>query len=271
MKISFSILILLSLIPAVFSQSTVVPIVIGEDLIGGAQNGKWLTAKQTEAQFVDKTEFKLIGFTEINIGIFVGTKADRGVCEDARITFTRLYEDVEVENNKLPLYIGTFADWEPLPRLPKKIGLTNNANQKIVADFLKTKRITKTKIKITQAFQIDLDGDGKQEIIIAASYYKREIIEEQSVGDYSFVLLRKVVKGKWQNILISGEFFTKSFMQSGEYGPPNSHKITALADLNGDGKMEIVMRSYYYEGHWNAVFELSKNKLTKVLEVECGL
>jgi hypothetical protein len=137
--------------------------------------------------------------------------------------------------------------------------------------FSQNQRHCQNQNKNHSSLSNDLDGDGKKEIIIAAYYYKREIIEEQSVGDYSFVLLRKMVGRKWQNILISGEFFTKSFVQSGEYGPPNSHKITALADLNGDGKMEIVMRSYYYEGHWNAVFELSKTKLNKVLEVECGL
>lgn len=252
-------------VSAISAQNSVIPIAIGEDLLGGTENGKWIKAEQIDRQFKDKTEFKLITFTEIGLGVFIGTKADRGVCENARITFAKLDGEAE-DNDEQNLLLGTFADWDPLPRLPKKIVLSNKDNQKIVADFLKTKRIGKTKIKITQAFQIDLDGDGTKEILIAANYYKRGETEEQSIGDYSFVLLRKMVNGKLQNILIDGEFFTKR----SAYAPPNIREIAPLADLNGDGKMEIILKSYYYEGNWKAVFEISKNKLNKVLEVECG-
>ncbi len=77
--------------------------------------------------------------------------------------------------------------------------------------------------------------------------------------------MRKIVKGKAQNILIEGDFFTKR----GEYDPPNEREIAAIADLNGDGKMEIVLHSFYYEGSWNQVFEMKGGKLTKVLEVSC--
>lgn len=269
-KIFLKMTFLLSFISPVFSQSTVIPIVVGEDLIGGTQNGKWLTAEETDGQINDKTEFKAINFNEISLGVFVGTKADRGVCENARITFERLYPDVE-DDDKSPLFIGTFADWDPLPRLSKKLLSSNKSNQKIVADFLKTKGIGKTKIKITQAFQIDLEGDGKKEIIIAANYYKKGMVEEQNVGDYSFVLLRKIVNGKPQNILIDGEFFTAKLIQSGEFAPPNSRKINAIADLNGDGKIEIVISNFGYEAHNQAIFEVKNSKPVKVLEVGCGV
>lgn len=258
-------------VSVISAQNTVVPIVIREDLIGGTQNGKWLTAEQTEQQMNDKTEYKAINFNEISLGVFVGTKADRGVCENARITFERLYASVEEDDDKSPLMLGTFADWDPLPRFSKKLIPSNKANQKIVADFLKTKGINKAKIEITQIFQIDLEGDGKKEIIIAANYYKKGESEEQNVGDYSFVLLRKIVNGKMKNILIDGEFFTAKLIQSGDFNPPNRREITAIADLNGDGKMEIVVSNFGYEAHSHAILEIKNEKLIKVLESECSV
>jgi hypothetical protein len=39
--------------------------------------------------------------------------------------------------------------------------------------------------------------------------------------------------------------------------------------LNGDGRMEIVLDTHYYEGHWKQVFEIEGTKLTKVLEASC--
>lgn len=264
-------------VSTISAQNSVVPIVVGEDLIGGTQNGKWITASQTEARFEDKTEFKLIKFTEIDLGVFVGTKADRGVCENARITFAKLDGEAE-DNDEQNLMLGTFADWDPLPHIPKKIDLSNKANQKIVADFLKTKGILKTKIKITQAFQIDLEGDGKDEIIITGNYFKKakegeEIAADgqQSAGDYSFILLRKIIKGKPQNILTEGDFYTSRLLQSGEYPMPSVREITAIADLNGDGKMEFVLREIYYEGNRTAVFEMKNGNFIKVLEAECSV
>ena len=136
---------------------------------------------------------------------------------------------------------------------------------KIAADFLKTKGIVKTKIKLSQIVQIDLEGDGQNEVLITGNFYKKGLMEEQSAGDYSFVLLRRIVKGKTRDVLIEGDFFTKR----GEYAPPNEREILAIADLNGDGKMEIVLHSFYYEGSWNQVFEIKGTKLSKVLEVSC--
>ncbi|MEK7724671.1 MAG: hypothetical protein AAB336_10010 [Acidobacteriota bacterium] len=264
-------------VSTISAQNSVVPIVYGETLLGGAHNGKWVTAEQTERQFKDKTEFKLIGFTEIELGVFVGTKAERGVCENARITFAKLDGEAE-DNDEQNLMLGTFADWDPLPRIPKKIALSNKANHKIVADFLKTNGISITKINITQAFRIDLESDGKDEIIITGIYLKKakkgeEIAADgqQSAGDYSFILLRKTVKGKPQNILIEGDFYTSKLLRSGEYPMPSVREIAAIADLNGDGKMEFVLREIYYEGNRTAVFEIKNGKLVKVLESECSV
>ena len=47
------------------------------------------------------------------------------------------------------------------------------------------------------------------------------------------------------------------------------HNIYALADLSGDGKMEIVPETSYYEGNWKQVFEMKNGKPLKVLETEC--
>lgn len=252
------------------AQEPVVPIVYGETLIGGAQNGKWITAEKTDAQLKDKTEFKILSFNGFKKGSIFGTKDDdRGVCtENPRLTF----EEPEANINDAPPFaIGANAKWNPVPRLPQAIGLKDKTYTKIVADFLKTKGIAKTKIKITQAFRIDLEGDGKDEIIITGNYYKKGGGETQNAGDYSFILLRRTLKGKPQNVLIEGDFFTAKLLRSGEFDPPNIHKITAIADLNGDGKMEIVLADFGYEAHSYTILEMKNGKPVKVLESECSV
>jgi hypothetical protein len=86
-------------------------------------------------------------------------------------------------------------------------------------------------------------------------------------GDYSFVLVRKITGGKPKNILLTGEIITKITNDS----TTNQYQISSIADLNGDGKMEIVVNGNYYEGDWSQIFELKGNQFSKVLEFECGL
>lgn len=284
MKNITKIILFLSFAFPVFSQNSVVPIVYSETLLGGTQNGKWITAEKTDVQLTDKTEFNIVNFNGINkIGKFFGTKAERGVCENPRITFDAPEAN---DTDNPPFLLGANAKWNPVPRLPETISLTDKTYAKTVADFLKTKGISKTKIKLAQAFRIDLEGDGKDEIIITGNYFKKAMEGEeiaadgqQSADDYSFVLLRKIVKGKPQNILIEGDFYPTRVLQIGKYpiklmeigeSPmPSVYEITAIADLNGDGKMEIVLSVIYYEGNREVIFEIKNGKTVKVLESEC--
>lgn len=41
-------------------------------------------------------------------------------------------------------------------------------------------------------------------------------------------------------------------------------------DLNGDGKMEIVVSSRYYEGEATIIYQCDRKKIEDVLSVGCG-
>lgn len=261
------ILCLLIFTLSVSAQETIVPIVHNITLLGGTQNGKWITAEKTAESLKDKTEFNIINFNGVEKDKVFGTKGERqGACLENPVI--KLPETDNPDEN-VRFALGANAKWNPLPRIPQAIGLTDKTYTKAVADFLKTKGIAKTNIAITQIYRIDLEGDGQDEVIIAGNYYKKGMSEEQSVGDYSFVLLRKIVKGKTQNILMGGEFFTAKLVKSRDFDPPNMREISAIADLNGDGKMEFVLWDIYYEGNRTAVFEMKSGKPVKVLESEC--
>jgi hypothetical protein len=48
-----------------------------------------------------------------------------------------------------------------------------------------------------------------------------------------------------------------------------NYHISAIADLNGDGRLEIAMYSAYYEGSSSDIFDLNGTKLTAVLGCGC--
>lgn len=256
-------LIFLSFNILVMGQKTVVPIVdlVNKGLLGGVQNGKWLKPETVAPKLKDETEFKLVGWKGVEEGgVTQGKKSEtEGACPD----FQRFKFELEMQGG---VALGSNAGWNPMPRPLKEIGLTDKTYTDVVGDFLKTKGITKTTVKIAQAFRIDLDGDGREEVVLSATFYKKKDDDTSKRGDYSFVLVRKIVKGKAQNLLLAGDIITKI---TGDE-PPSEYQISAIADLNGDGRMEIVVASSYYEGDSAEVYEMKANGFVRVLVNDCG-
>ena len=140
---------------------------------------------------------------------------------------------------------------------------------KAASDALRTKGIINKAPKIRDALRVDLEGDGQEEILISATSYEGDIQPRAKKGDYSFVLLRKIVAGKVRNIIVAGDFVTKKI----DFGVPSEYRISSILDLNGDGKMEIIIYGSYYEGRWIEVYEMKANKPAniKALNVGCGV
>lgn len=257
------------LITAILATATaaqqIVPIVelsVG-GIIGGVENGRWVNDKQVVATLKGQDEYVLVGWKGVEEGgVTLGTKPVAEVpCE------AFYHVDLELKKD-LGVAIGSAAKWKFVPRVPVEISLTDPAYIKVVADVLRTKGNAKPVVRIKQAYRVDLDGDGTDEVVLAATYHRAgELSPRAAVGDYSFLLLRKIVDGKAQNIVLAGEFIKKAV----KFGAVNEYGISSIADLNGDGNMEIVMKSQYYEGNASAVFEVTGAKATEVLSTGCGV
>jgi hypothetical protein len=60
-------------------------------------------------------------------------------------------------------------------------------------------------------------------------------------------------------------------IQDEEFTAPEVFDVIDLLDLNGDGLMEMIVSSEYYEGAAASVFELSGNGVEEVLITGCGV
>ena len=139
-----------------------------------------------------------------------------------------------------------------------------------VREFLETRRISDPKERITRILRVDLDGDGEDEVLInATNYFTKDgdvPMDTPAPGSYSIVLLRQVVAGNVQTELVAGELYPNK----DEASPPNVYEIPAVLDLNGDGKLEIIVHSHYYEGAETTIYDCSGGKCKAVLSVACG-
>ena len=119
---------------------------------------------------------------------------------------------------------------------------------------------------LTQAIRVDLDGDGTDEALIAGTRRRTSDPGGVEPGDYSFVFLRKLSGGKVSTVALLADIHPDPRPENISY----RFDVMAVLDLNGDGVMEIVVQSKYYEGTAATVFTVEGLTVKQVLIDGCG-
>jgi hypothetical protein len=121
---------------------------------------------------------------------------------------------------------------------------------------------------IKQVIRFDLDGNGENEVLAVAE----DIADSGSLfaqqGDYSLVFMRVVVEGEVQTAILGESVVAE--VQEGTTPFILSHSIAAVADLSGDGKMEMIVHEKYYEGTGWVVWEYVNDDLGPVFQIGSG-
>jgi hypothetical protein len=241
-------------------------------LFGATADGKWIKSDEAAKALRGETTYHVYGLTQ-SFGEAKGGKpkpSEEEVCSDV------LTVSLSPSPDKGAIALG--APWNALPRKVQILDPTQQVYVDAARDFLKTKGIDKPKVKIESILRVDLDGDGEEEALISATNYfqKDEGAPMRSpAGSYSMVLLRRVVSGKVKTQLVEGEFYPKANPKATDddasFNAPNAYKVIAVLDLDGDGKMEVVVASQYYEGGATTIYRCDPKKIESLLSVSCGV
>lgn len=151
------------------------------------------------------------------------------------------------------------------PRIPRRVAAlspTGALYRKIVRDFLDGKGLKHSNVRISKIVRADLDGDGSDEVIIeASSRGDLDRVSSMDTGkdDYSLVLLRYVERGVGKGTAL--EFISRRKGETLEL-----KQLRGLADLDGDGRMEIVTTGKGYEWNNARLWSYGRGRLRKLLE-----
>lgn len=248
-------------------QTAVVPILemnIG-GLLGGSKSGNWVSARDVAAQLKGGEKYKLFGSKDGKSNeVTGGAPINEVPCED----FYDIQLDEKARNNG-GIAFGSELSWNPVTRPIAELATDSAVYKPIITEVLASRGLPKSTPKATKVLQTDLDGDGMNEVVISATSFKKGVTAMGDIGDYSFILLRKVTNGKAENFVLSGDFVKKTE----NAGAPAEYEISGISDLNGDGKMEIIVFAHYYEGSWVEVYELNKKgaSIVEELKTNCGV
>lgn len=118
--------------------------------------------------------------------------------------------------------------------------------------------------QVDQIVISDLDGDGDTESLVV--YGK----DPDSLGDpgFSGLLLIDADSGEATTVERSAGEATPD--QPDSFSPIDTYRVLDVADLNGDGLMEIVSRSWYFEGAGVSVHTYDGSTLSEVVATGCG-
>lgn len=243
------------------------PAVDAEDscLLGGVAAGKWIEDAAMAPKLKGGERYRIYTLKG-PAGEAVGAKPESAgaPCDETQtIKFTP-----EVKQGT-----AVAGDWNAMPRIATSLDGSDATYRQIATGILRSHGILRPNVNIRQILRVDLDGDGVEEVLLTATYLAGGLGSADSgmafrskKGDYSFVILRKIVRGRVRNIALIEEYAARTLPDH----VPNKFEVAGILDLNGDGKMEVVVHVDYYEGSSSTVFRIDGSKVTNVFGCGCG-
>ena len=232
--------------------------------LGGAYfSGKgWRTDAQSKGALVPGVRWQLFGLQ----GAGPSVTSDKGEIDDyPQSYYAQLRQKVTGEKAMIAISnVGPGAQ----PRLPRAQNLNQDFYQRDVAALLRAQGLNVTRAKLTQLLRVDLNGDGVEEVLIAAtSRPDYGHTPQEKRGDYGILALRYVDQGVVKSKVLGVSISTKDVT----FSAPGYFELMSCVDIDGDGAMEIVAANGYYEGHGFEVWKFDGKTLKSVIDAGWGV
>lgn len=219
-------------------------------LIGGLVDGKWQNNEEVASRLTGKEVYRFYSRRE-KLGEASGPKVRKEFYLTGENGYFLDFDKFFPEQA-----FGICADWNPLPRVPE---IRSNPDKYLpeVKDVLTQKKMPADNIQIREVLAVDLEGDGMIETIISATNVTEEDIDalynsegEEALDRCSLVLL---LTGDGVPVLLAEK-------HEGIF----EYEVPFVADVDGDGVMEIMVRELWLDTLPVEGFSLICESLLKV-------
>ena len=237
-------------------------------LIGGVTNGRWANADTLKAAL---PESALVRSLSLDGERSLGPKTLSASQPPDICSWNWQYGDLGGGDDPLRV-VG--ATWPLLPRPVKRLDPSGGTYRSVVGAFLRKNGVPKPIVRITGLYQADLDGDGRDDVVMTASHFRTSGGDFQistTVGDYDLVMVRSVRNAKAVERVLYFERFGAS---AGVNSDGSQHWVLAIGDLDGDGDMEVVTELSAWEAGRTDVYAAATTAASRwrsVANESCGV
>ena len=227
-------------------------------LLGGTEDGVWIQAADAAARLSGGETYTLYSLAGPQ-GTAVGSMPAPGMpCPQYVFKWNPAPSATSL--------IGVGGGWNALPRTPEEPEISSFPTYTTAAGaWLAAQGVPVPEpMTLTNIMRADLDGDGNMEAIISASRLSEETGHDVAAGDYSFVLLYREAAA--ETILLAGDVYPAA--RSLVF--PSAYRLLSILDLNGDGRMEVIVHVSLWEGEGTRVFSFDGSAAVQVLATQCS-
>ena len=229
-------------------------------LLGGTnKQGKWLDSTAT-ATYLTGNEGYAIYATNALLGYSLGSLPQQSPPFCPGMQEVSLHADDPFNS-----IVALSAPWNALPRSSQELSTDNESYRQVIFDLLQANGIAQPDVRLTRILKVDIEGDGVDEVLISASHFAEQTGHDVTTGDYSVVVLRKVSGYTAVSVPITADYY----LQSQPSSFPDKHLLTAVLDLDGDGRMEIVLSITGWEQLGASGYEIDGTTTREILQVRC--
>jgi hypothetical protein len=162
---------------------------------------------------------------------------------------------------------GTFLALASAPARPARPvasrPLKDSGGEQAIAGVLKAKKLRIPRPRLMQHLRVDLNGDGTEETLLAASAREPAGQGKDDVmrrNHYSAVVLRFTSRNTLRTVPLAVTAFTRGGDEEVIH-----HSVLSCKDIDGDGRMEVIVHNAYYEGEGAEVFTFDGNRVRRVI------
>lgn len=164
--------------------------------------------------------------------------------------------------------VGVASGWISDQRVISELSADDSAYVQAVREWFQSQGNSSTEIHITHILQVDIEGDGTNEVLLSAAYFKDVSGHTSETGDYSVVLMRKVIGNQVLTIPLVKDYYVSS-VPGGELSYPNTYTLLDALDLNRDGTLEVIVGVSRWEGLGAVVYRVDGQNVREVMRTIC--
>jgi hypothetical protein len=228
-------------------------------LLGGAENGAWVSAADAAVRLSGGETYMLYSLDGPQ-GTTIGSQpAPDMICPQYYMQWNPA--------PSVPSLIGVGGGWNALPRMPKASDISDYpVYAAAVGAWLASQGMpVPDPLELANVTRADLDGDGSLETVISASRFIEPTGHDVGAGDFSTVLLYR--ESDAETIQLAGDVYPAA--RSLVF--PRTYSLLAIADLNGDGRMEVIVHVDLWEGEGFRVLSYDGSAAYPVFDTSCSL